>query len=90
MTIEECFKQNNYVEAVFDPIPSFDGYWTFSIDNLFENSLMENNKSLFSKFYEETYQKPMLNIFHNPNILKVLPFMVSVPNENKIGRCLKY
>ncbi len=90
MTIEECFKQNNYVEAVFDPIPSFDGYWTFSIDNLFENSLMENNKSLFGKFYEETYQKPMLNIFHNSNILKVLPFMVSLPNENKIGRCLKY
>ncbi len=90
MAIAECFKQMDYVEAVFNPIPSYDGYWTFSLDNLLENSLKENGQNKFAQFYRKTYQEPMLAIFHNPTILKNLAFMVSLPNPNKIGRTLKY
>ncbi len=90
MAISECFKQMNYVEAVFNPIPSYDGYWTFSVDNLFENSLKENDQNKFAQFYFKTYQEPLLAIFHNEAILKNLAFMVSLPKENKIGRMLKY
>ncbi len=90
MAIEECFKQMNYVDAVFNPIPAYDGYWTFSLNNLFENSLKEEGELKFAKFYQKTYQEPLLAIFQNPDILKNLAYMVSLPKQNRIGRTLKY
>lgn len=73
--------------AVFDPIPSYGGEWLFTITNLQKNV---KDKNLWEKFYNETYRNYLKKAFQTERILDLQVGMISKPNENNIGRCLKY
>lgn len=74
-------------DAVFDPIPSYGGDWLIPIYNLPKNV---KEKDLWENYYNETYRKPLEEIFKTKRILDLQVGMISKPNENNIGRCLKY
>lgn len=90
MTIEEFFKQYNSAAVVFDPIPSYSGDWIFTINNLQRNALKKDGKNLFEEFYRTTYQQPLTEIFKTPRILDFSVGMICKPNDNNVGRGLRY
>lgn len=90
MNIEEFFKSHNYSSVIFDPVPSYSGDWIFTIDNLIRCSKKEEGVNLFQEFYKKTYCEPLKKIFKTERILDLKVGMISTPNEDNIGRCLKY
>lgn len=90
MTMEEFFEQFNGSSVIFDPVPSYSGDWIFTINNLKTNAKVVNGKNLYEEFYRETYQKPLEEIFKTPRILDLHVGMISQPNSDNIGRCLRY
>ena len=90
MTMKDFFEQYDGSSVIFDPVPSYSGDWLFTINNLKVNAKVENGKNLFEEFYRETYQKPLEAIFKTPRILDLHVGMVSQPNDNNVGRCLRY
>lgn len=77
----------NPANAVFDPIPSYGGEWLFTINNLQKNVI---DLKEWEKFYNETYREPLKRLFQTERILDLQVGMISKPNENNIGRCLRY
>lgn len=77
----------NPANAVFDPIPSYGGEWLFTIINLKNNVL---DKELWNNFYNETYRNPLKKLFQTERILDLQVGLISKPNENNVGRCLRY
>lgn len=75
---------------IFDPSPSYDGEWKFDINNLLRNSKKENDVNLFEEFLKKIYKEPLLNIFKIMQVLDFKVSMISQPNENNIGRCLRF
>lgn len=73
--------------VVFDPIPSYGGQWLFTINNFRRNVI---DKKLWDDFYNETYNEPLKKIFQTERVLDLQVGMISKPNENNVGRCLKY
>lgn len=90
MAIGKFLEPYGGVNAIFDPVPSYSGDWIFTLENLFKNAKSENGINLFQTFYEKTYAKPLEAIFKTPRILDFRVGMISKPNENNIGRCLRY
>ena len=90
MSMEKFFEKYNSASIIFDPIPSYSGYWFFKLDNLLKNAKKENGVNLFQEFYNKTYAFPLKEIFKTDAILDLQVGMISCPNENNIGRCLKY
>jgi len=87
----EKFFSNNLADEVFDPSPSYSGDWYFGVENLLKNAITtEDGKNLFQEFYKEVYEKNLEEIFKTTDILKAKVGFVSTPNENNIGRCLKF
>lgn len=87
MAIEKYLKPSD----VFDPIPTYDGQWVFSLDeNFSRNAIVDGDINLFIKFMEENYCKPLYEIFKTKRILDLPVKMISTPNENKQGRCLRF
>lgn len=90
MNIEKFFEPYNNSSIVFDPIPSYSGYWDFEIENLIKNSKKENGVNLFQQFIEDIYLKKIGKIF-NINVVSTIPIrLLSSPNEDNVGRCLKF
>ncbi len=85
MSIEKFFV-NEKANAIFDPVPAYDGEWFFSIVNLKVNA----KDDLFNNFYDETYKNNMLRIFKNTKILDIEPILKSTPSSDNYGRVLKY
>lgn len=90
MAIGKYFEPYGGVSAIFDPIPAYSGDWVFSLNNLLRNAKKENGVNLFQEFYEKTYAKPLEAIFKTKSILDFHVGMISKPNDNNIGRCLRY
>jgi len=90
MNIEKIFESHNYSSVVFDPVPSYSGDWIFTIDNLIRCSKKEDGINLFQEFYNKTYKEPLVQIFDTERILDLKVGMISTPNDNNVGRCLKY
>ena len=88
--IERHFGKNNPASVVFDPVPSYGGDWFFTIDNLSRNAKWENDINLWDEFYKKTYQVPLEKIFKTSKVLDIKVGMISKPNTNNIGRCLRY
>ncbi len=89
MAIEKYFLQE-MADAVFDPVPSYDGDWTFEPENLLKNSKKENGKNLFAQFLQKTYYEPINQIFNYPQILNIPVEFICSANDNNFGRHLKY
>ncbi len=75
---------------IFDPIPSYDGDWQFTLNNLLKNAKKENGQNLFQKYWEETYAKPLTEIFQTRHILDFKVGMMCSPKPTKKGRFLHY
>jgi len=90
MSVAEYFKKYNNADVIFDPSPSYNGIWHFSVNPLIDLSLVEKEVNLFQEFLNETYYKPLKNIFETDLIYKFKVSMISSPNEDKVGRSLKY
>lgn len=73
--------------AVFDPIPSYDGQWLFTIDNLRKNA---KSKEIWDDFYKEIYEEPLRKLFETDRILDLHVGMISKPTEEMKGRCLRF
>lgn len=73
--------------AIFDPIPAYDGQWLFTIDNLRKNA---KTKELWDNFYREIYEEPLRRIFETDRILDLHVGMISKPTEEMKGRCLRF
>ncbi len=93
MVIEKTISNCN-ARLIFDPIPSYKEEWSFNIKNLINNAKVIKNgdkeQNLFQDFFKKIYQEPLLNIFNNSHILDFQVELVSLPNENNLGRCLKF
>ena len=87
--IEKHFLQTGLspASAIFDPIPAYDGQWLFTINNLRKNAL---KKELWDEFYRTTYEEPLRKIFETERILDLHVGMISKPNIDNVGRCLRY
>ncbi len=90
MAIEKYFDSQKNASIIFDPIPSYDGDWYFDLENLFKNAKKENGNNLFQAFFDKTYATPLINIFNTKRVLDLSCGMLCCPNENGIGRSLKY
>lgn len=95
MTIEEAFKETISISGprvIFNPLPAYDGDLPIpNIGDLSRNSLKDQNgQNLFDEFYSRTYRKPLIEIFGTENILNFKVGMISVANEDKKGRGLRY
>jgi len=88
--LADGFKKYNYAEIIFDPIPSYNGVWYFNVENLYKLSKKQDSKNLFESFINKVYFEPLKKIFNTNYILSFEINMVSMSNENKIGRCLKF
>ena len=86
--MENLYKKN--ANMIFDPLPSFDGVWVIEIDNLRRNALVENNVNLFDEFYNRIYLNKIKNIFQIDGEFDYEVDFISMPNDNNIGRCLKF
>lgn len=90
MTVADYFKKFNNADVIFDPIPSYLGVWHFDVEALIELSKVKNGINLFKEFLNDTYYKPLKDIFKTDIVCNFKVSMISTPNENKVGRCLKY
>lgn len=88
--IEKAMEDYRGPNMVFDPIPSYDGVWEFRTINLSKNSLKKDGKNLFDEFLRETFTVPMEGFFGFSQISRMSIKMISMPNENMIGRTLRY
>lgn len=85
MGIEEFFINEKY-NAVFNPIPAYDGEWSFHLAPLKANS----KDDLLTKFIFDTFTNPLSQIFKNNEIKSIEPVFKSMPDESLYGRVLKY
>lgn len=90
MAIEKYFEKFDGPVAVFDPIPSFQGEWDISYDNLVKNAKVENGKNLFEEFMRKNYDEPLYAIFQT-KYFKNFPVAInSLANSDNHGRCLLF
>ena len=88
MAIEKYFEKFDGPVAVFDPIPSFQGEWDISYDNLVKNAKVENGKNLFEEFMRKNYDEPLYAILQT-KYFKNFPVAInSLANSDNHGRCL--
>ncbi len=90
MAIEKYFDALGGPEAVFDPIPSFEGMWYISYENLIKNSKVLNGKNLFKEFMNKYYFEPLFAIFQTKFVNDFPVKLISVANDNLHGRCLNF
>ena len=84
--IEKYFNQVSLVNNIFDPIPSYANLWYFSLDNIINNC----NKEKWEEFYKNTYKNKISKLFNNEYIFDIEVGMISKPNNDNMGRCLRY
>ena len=77
----------NPSNAVFDPIPSYDGNWSFTMQNMRRNT---KDKELWDSFYNSIYEEPLKKIFETDRILDLNVRIVSKPTNEMKGRCLTF
>ncbi len=90
MTIEKYFPENDQGCIVFDPIPSYEGEWSFSIANLKRNAKKVDGKNLWDEFFAKTYLQPLQSYFKNELFTYFKVRITSLPNQNGIGRVIRY
>lgn len=91
MAIEKYMEPHGQASLIFDPSPSYDFTWYFSLNNLFNLSIKtEGKKTLFHEFFQKTFEEPLTKIFKSDIVSKMPMAMISCPNDNKIGRKLVY
>ena len=88
--IEKYIAKENPASIIFDPIPSYPGYWIFPIDNLGKNANKTNGVNAWEEFYKKTYVNPLKEILKSGIFLNFHIGMISMPNKDNVGRCLKY
>ena len=84
--IEKYFNQVSLVNNIFDPIPSYANLWYFSLDNIINNC----NKEKWEEFYKNSYKNKISKLFNNEYIFDIEVGMISKPNNDNMGRCLRY
>ena len=90
MAIERYFENQRKSDVVFDPIPSYSGYWFFGIENLLKNSKKDDKTNLFSEYYNRSLTIPLQNALKSASVFKFPIRFMSQPNTDNIGRKLTF